>query len=87
MRTLRTRRRPKAGAALAGLLLAFPLVARAGDYRPAVAATVDEHREPIDDARLGIAPHALRDRQVAAGRMHVPVETIEPAGIVRQRLV
>ena len=48
MRTLRTRRRPKAGAALAGLLLAFPLVARAGDYRPAVAATVDERIERLE---------------------------------------
>jgi phosphate-selective porin OprO/OprP len=48
MRSLSTRRARQAGAILAGLLLAFPLTARAGDYRPQRGPTVDERIERLE---------------------------------------
>ena len=38
----------KAGVILAGLLAAMPTAARAGDYRPAKAPTVDERIEKLE---------------------------------------
>lgn len=48
MRSSSIRRVRKAGAALAGLVLAVPLVAHAGDYRPARGPTVDERIERLE---------------------------------------
>jgi phosphate-selective porin OprO/OprP len=48
MRSVPVRRVRKAGAILAGLLLALPSTTHAGDYRPARAPTVDERIEKLE---------------------------------------
>ena len=48
MRHAPFRRRRGAGAAVAGLLLAVPLVAHGGDYPPAHGPTVDERIERLE---------------------------------------
>src|SRR5262249_51099 len=53
---------------------------------PLPAALLDEHAEAVDHARLRVLAHALRKRQIRARRVHVEIEAIEPAVVVRQRL-